>query len=200
MFEEDEQAVFPVHLSKGQPCMTKEELQRRLIENHKKLTGYVTSLSDEDFSFSPNSEKWSAGQQLDHIHSSVYPLKFILGFPKWFLKFVLKRANRPSKTYEALISKYHLKLKGGGKASGRFLAGKVETGQKISLGDKINTAVLKLCNSLNKFSEADLDKFVIPHPLLGKLTIREMMYFTIYHAEHHQNIIINLLQGRQRLQ
>jgi hypothetical protein len=27
---------------------------------------------------------------------------------------------------------------------------------------------------------------VLPHPLLGKLTIREMLYFTVYHGEHHR--------------
>lgn len=25
-----------------------------------------------------------------------------------------------------------------------------------------------------------------PHPLLGKLTLREMMFFTIYHVQHHE--------------
>lgn len=34
----------------------------------------------------------------------------------------------------------------------------------------------------------ELDKYILPHPLLGKLTIREMMYFTIYHVEHHKKL------------
>jgi hypothetical protein len=38
---------------------------------------------------------------------------------------------------------------------------------------------------MDKFSEAQLDEYVLPHPILGKLTIREMLYFTIYHATHH---------------
>jgi hypothetical protein len=25
----------------------------------------------------------------------------------------------------------------------------------------------------------------MPHPLLGKITAREMIYFTVYHSEHH---------------
>jgi len=42
---------------------------------------------------------------------------------------------------------------------------------------------------LSGFSEEDLDKLILPHPLLGKLTLREMMYFTIYHVQHHQRIV-----------
>jgi hypothetical protein len=29
----------------------------------------------------------------------------------------------------------------------------------------------------------------LPHPLLGKLTLREMLYFTAYHADHHRHSI-----------
>jgi len=32
-----------------------------------------------------------------------------------------------------------------------------------------------------------LDKFMLPHPLLGKLAVREMLFFTMYHNLHHVN-------------
>jgi hypothetical protein len=38
---------------------------------------------------------------------------------------------------------------------------------------------------LKKFSEDDLDSIRLPHPLLGKLTVREMLYFAVYHVGHH---------------
>ncbi|NBX80802.1 MAG: DinB family protein, partial [Flavobacteriales bacterium] len=41
----------------------------------------------------------------------------------------------------------------------------------------------------DNFTEDDLDKYVLPHPLLGKLTLREMLCFTIYHVKHHVEII-----------
>ena len=47
---------------------------------------------------------------------------------------------------------------------------------------------------LDSLSESDLDTLQAPHPLLGKLTLRELMYFTIYHAQHHQrNVEMGLL-------
>ena len=52
--------------------------------------------------------------------------------------------------------------------------------------------------SLNKkielFSEQDLDSHILPHPLLGKLTFREMLYFTIYHVQHHQDLMLKYLE------
>ena len=49
--------------------------------------------------------------------------------------------------------------------------------------------VEKLVHKLDKFTEDDLDKYVLPHPLLGKLTLREMLCFTIYHVRHHEEIV-----------
>lgn len=48
----------------------------------------------------------------------------------------------------------------------------------------------KLITAINKnWSDPQLDQYLAPHPLLGKLTLRELGYFTIYHTEHHLNII-----------
>jgi hypothetical protein len=33
-----------------------------------------------------------------------------------------------------------------------------------------------------------LDEYLLPHPLIGKLTIREILYFTIYHNLRHASL------------
>ena len=43
-----------------------------------------------------------------------------------------------------------------------------------------------------KLSEKDLDKYILPHPLLGRMPLREMLFFTIYHTQHHTNSIKEL--------
>jgi hypothetical protein len=58
--------------------------------------------------------------------------------------------------------------------------------QKPALVQSISNEIKWLSEKLDKFTEEELDKYILPHPLLGKLTIREMMYFTIYHVLHHQ--------------
>lgn len=173
--------------------MTKQEIQYKLQDNHKNFTELITSLNDINFLHSANG-KWTAGQQLDHIYRSVSAVKLGLTLPKFLIRMIVGKANRPSKDYEALIAKYKLRLEAGGKASGRFIPKRVSPDQKIKLKDKLLKAVNSLCKKSNKYNEKQLDHYILPHPLLGKLTVREMLYFTIYHVEHHQELTLRNLE------
>jgi hypothetical protein len=94
-------------------------------------------------------------------------------------------ANRKSRSYEELVARYHSKLKAGGRASGRFVPPpKTDSVEKLSAN--LSKVVQALARRIDRFSETQLDQLILPHPLLGKLTLREMLYFTIYHVQHHQ--------------
>jgi hypothetical protein len=173
--------------------MTKQEIQYKLQNNHKNFTALIESLNDNDFLLSPNG-KWTAGQQLDHIYRSVSAVKLGLTLPKFLIKLIVGKANRPSKDYEALVAKYKLRLEAGGKARGRFIPQQPGPAQKSKLGDKLLRSVDSLCRKIDKYDEKQLDYYILPHPLLGKLTVREMLYFTIYHVEHHQKITLRNLE------
>lgn len=168
------------------------EIQNKLKENHKGFTDLIFSLNDNEFLFAPNG-KWTAGQQLDHIYRSVSALTLGLSLPKFVIKLYVGKANRPSKDYDALVAKYKLRLEGGGKAVGRFIPKPVRPAGKTRLKEKLLRSVNRLCKLTDKYSETQLDYYILPHPLLGKLTIREMLYFTIYHVEHHQKLTLRNL-------
>ncbi|HEY0461738.1 MAG TPA: DinB family protein [Pyrinomonadaceae bacterium] len=164
--------------------MNKQEIAARLIENHQEFTGFVAGLDEKDFMFAPE-DKWTAGQQIEHIIRGVSPLVTALTLPKLVPHLLFGKADRDSEDYESVVKNYHAKLAAGGKASGRFLPPEVGFEEREGLKNKLLRAVADLVGRLEKFSEAQLDEYVLPHPLLGKLTIREMLYFTIYHVEHH---------------
>ena len=46
-------------------------------------------------------------------------------------------------------------------------------------------ALQALVESIGLWSERQLDRCQLPHPLLGPLTVREMLFFTLYHNRHH---------------
>ena len=175
-----------------EPGMSKEEIIQQLQASHQKFCDVVLSLTVEEFISSANG-KWTAGQQLDHIYRSVNALNQGLSLPKFIIRLYVGKANRPSKTYEALIAKYKLRLGAGGKAAGRFIPRAIDDKEKLLLEKKLINGVEKLCKKVNRYSEPQLDYYILPHPLLGKLTMREMLYFTIYHAEHHQNLTLKNL-------
>jgi hypothetical protein len=47
--------------------------------------------------------------------------------------------------------------------------------------------VNKLVYKFSQKSEEELDDIFLPHPLLGKVTLRELYLFNIYHILHHHN-------------
>ncbi len=168
--------------------MTKELIIQKLQGNHRQFAELLLSLNEHGFQLSPNN-KWSAGQQLNHIQLSVAPFKQALSLPLFILKLIFGKANRPSKTYDELVAKYRDKLSKGGVAPGRFIPKLVAFDNRERVVNKLTATVEGLCRRVKTYNESELDGYILPHPLLGKVTLREMLYFTIYHVTHHERLI-----------
>ena len=164
--------------------MTKQEIIHKLIANHRAFAEFIIGLSEQEFIIS-NDGKWTAGQQVDHLCRGVKPLLQGFMLPKVVIGTMFGKADRSSIDYDALVAKYRELLANGGKASGKFIPETINPHQKETLCNELLKMVESLSEKIDKFSEKDLDKYLLPHPLIGKLTVREMLYFTIYHAEHH---------------
>jgi hypothetical protein len=175
--------------------MNKTELQHKLKESHTRFIQYIQSLSTDDFLYSHNT-KWTAGQQLEHILKSTSPVKTALTLPAFLLRRIFGKANRPSRSYNELIEKYQSKLAEGGKSTSRFLPAVVKFDEREKLIRKLQDVINSLTSQVAKFSESELDTLILPHPLLGKLTLREMLGFTIYHVGHHEKHTRENLQKR----
>lgn len=157
------------------------------------FNNYITPLSKEQFEATPNN-KWSAGQNLDHLIRAIKPLQTAYGLPKIALRIMFGRTNRPSKTFDELVAKYKAKLAAGGRASGPFIPPFISFEKKDELIKKYTSQKQKLIAKVESQSEKDLDIYILPHPLLGKVTLREMLYFTIHHNEHHLELLKSRIQ------
>ena len=167
--------------------MQKQELVNQLTGNHQSFVTYVLSLSEADFTKS-ESGKWTAGQQLDHLYRSAKPLVLAFSLPPFIVKLLFGKANRPSKTYEEIVQKYEDTLANGAKASGSFVPKTIAFEKRTPLVNSLLQVVQKITSRVANYNEQLLDEVVLPHPLLGKMTAREMLYFTIYHVSLHQKI------------
>lgn len=176
--------------------MNKSEIKQNLLERHSQFMRNLQALSDSDFARSVNG-KWTAGQQLDHIIKSVSPVKLAFMLPNFVLGLAFGKANRPSRTYEELVKKYQAKLAQGGKAPSQFIPIIITPADREDFVKKLFMKVFSLANLTDRFSEKQLDSYILPHPLLGKITLREMLYFTIYHVGHHEKQIIQNLTFQQ---
>jgi hypothetical protein len=168
--------------------MHKEEIIKASKEIFNQFSDACLQIPDNKFFFLP-AGKWSISQNVDHLTRAVKTTKLAYSLPKIFVRILFGKANRPSKTYEELVAKYKLKLEQGGKASGRYLP-KTTVSKKLTLIQKWQRANERYLEAVElNWNDVQLDHYIAPHPLLGKLTLRELCYFTIYHTEHHLNII-----------
>lgn len=174
--------------------MDKAQIRQELIVHHQNFMTTLRSLSQEDFQRKMG-QKWTASQQLDHIIKSVKPVDMAFGLPMFVLKMKFGLTNRPSKSHGDLVTKYQntLREKSDFKMPREFAPEQIPFAKKEKALEKLNKLIHKLCNRLVKYSEDELDTYILPHPLMGKLTLREMLYFTIYHVQHHhRQIPVNL--------
>lgn len=159
------------------------EIQSLLNKSFDNFVDFVNTLPDIRFTASPYG-KWSAGQQLDHLIKSARPVSSALGFPKVTLLY-FGTSSAPSRSYDKLAADYQQLLNHGAKAGRAYQPGVVYPAQRPALLQGFLLQKNKLLHKLSHWSESDLDKYRLPHPLLGKITIREMMYFIAYHNQHH---------------
>jgi len=171
-----------------QLIMDKEEIIQASKKIFNEFSDTCLQIPDNKFFFQP-AEKWSIAQNVDHVTRAIQTTRLAYSLPKIFVRTLFGKPNRPSRNYEELVAKYKLKLEQGGKASGRYLP-KTRVSKKLNLVQKWQKENENYLEALElKWKDAQFDKYIAPHPLLGKLTLRELSYFTIYHTEHHLNII-----------
>jgi hypothetical protein len=167
--------------------MNKIELSKRLIQEHQSFIDFISSLSNEDLIQSQDN-KWNPSQQLEHVYLCLRPVKLALSLPNIIPAILFGKSKKGSRTYESLVEAYQLKLKNGGKSPSMYKPKK-----SVRDLDKLKRALMHLVNDisnkLSQFQENDLDGFLLPHPLLGKLTARELIFFALYHVGHHQKQI-----------
>ncbi|NOT50092.1 MAG: DinB family protein [Chitinophagaceae bacterium] len=166
--------------------LTLAEIEQQLGVAEETFHKYCLSLTDEQFFHQPG-EKWSPAQQVRHLIISADKTKLAFSLPKFILRWYAGKPNRPSRTYDELVAKYKLKLEQGGRASKAFIPKPIpaDYGKEKMLG-QFKIAMDKLSGTIRKkWKDPQLDQYLAPHPLLGKITSRELGYFTIHHTYHH---------------
>ncbi len=138
----------------------------------------------------PLGEAWSPADNVRHLIKSTVPVARALRLPKVALRLLFGPGRSPSLAYAELVARYRDILAAGGKA-GRFAPAPRRPPEDLdswqgSLVTELRDALGALARALGSWREGDLDRCRLPHPLLGKLTVREMILFTLYHCEHHR--------------
>ncbi len=168
---------------------THAELMLALTRSKQETAAFFGGLAPELY-FKHVASEWSAAENLDHLNRAVALLVRALQVPRVVARIAFGAAKAQSRRYDEIVEAYTASLKHGGAASGRSLpvvdsqAEDLPAAQR-SLITEWQLTCDKLLASIHGWSETELDHHQLPHPLIGKLTVREMLFFTLYHNGHH---------------
>lgn len=95
-----------------------------------------------------------------------------------------KRAGGVSRSYDEIVATYQGHLNNGAKAPAEYVP-KAKDFDKARLVASFNKVGTEYLAAVATKTEKELDTLQVKHPLLGKLTLRELAYFTLYHNRHH---------------
>ena len=164
--------------------MNRLELADALLEKHQEFAELIADLTEAQFLQAPEN-KWNAGQQLDHLYRSIRPLALAYRLPSIVPALLFGKSKAGSGSYKQLVQRYQAKLDAGAKATAAYQPQAIP----YSVRRKASSALLDnasiTANKIRSRTEQQLDEYRLPHPLIGKVSFREMGYFTIYHVGHH---------------
>jgi uncharacterized damage-inducible protein DinB len=165
--------------------MHKEEIIEMFERLHRELNAFVSNLSKEQKS-TDIAGKWSVLQNLDHLNKVLALLNKAMAKPKFILRFAFGKPNRLGRTYKKLEARYHEKAQGPAVAPEVYRAEENASLSTEAVEEEFQVLSQKFLRIVEKkWSDKQLDKYLLVHPLLGRLTIREMLYFVHWHTNHH---------------
>ena len=171
----------------GEP-FAKAELLGELRSLHEQSTAFWESFGAAEF-FAPLGDAWSPADNVRHLLKSNRPVARALGTARVALALRFGVGFRKSRSYAEIRETYRAAL-AGGVTAGRFAPrpepapADPETARRALMEQREATASA-LASALARWGEGALDRLRLPHPALGKLTTREMLFFTLYHNLHH---------------
>jgi uncharacterized damage-inducible protein DinB len=171
--------------------MTKEEIIEVLEKKHQNLFDWLEKQPNDAWGKGPEG-KWTTGQHVLHLVNSIKLLNNALSYPKFILKYKFGVSNREARTYEVVSAKYHEKLikhQDLSKAFNKNLKTPTLSERKKTLAI-LQIQNKKLQHKTKKWKDKELDTLLIPHPLMGRMTVREIIMWTAHHTAHHTETLI----------
>lgn len=170
---------------------TKAELIEQLTLTQQQVHADIAAMTDSQFN-AGSDQSWSAAGYLKHLILSVKPVAKALNLPLERLHSMFGQAETTPRPYAAVVAAYEARLAEGIRAEDfervtpgfyRFPEG--VTDEKAYLTQTWAESNSRLLATLEQWDELTLDSHQMPHPAIGMITVREMLFFTLFHNRLH---------------
>ncbi len=182
-------------MSTGSAPYNRQSLLQTLRRAHAEVKETLARLTLDDFYMRRNG-KWSPAETLIHLIKSEEELSRFLRRPRILIRLQYGKNEQPSRQYHQLRTQYQEKLKKGFRAEDGpavIVPGKLQTPTSVRDAEKLKRKLLRswkltsenLVRRVECWHEMHLESYLLPHPALDKLSIREHVMLNIYHNLHH---------------
>jgi hypothetical protein len=151
----------------------------------------VQQMTPQQFT-QPIGQGWAAEGYLKHLLLSVKPMVKGLNLPPEQLSQMFGQHEGDSKAYHELVALYQAAIAQGVRAEDYQpvtpVAYRMPEGipdEQTYLAQTWDETHQRLFQAIGHWSEADLDRYQLPHPALGAITLRETLFFTLHHNTLH---------------
>ena len=169
------------------PPASRDEIRSAHRDQQREIGAFVDRLSIDEF-HAPQGEHWSPAGHLRHLSKSERAVSGGLEQPRVAL-LVFGRAKNGSRGFDEVVASYRAALDAGGKAGSFGPSDEVPElspeDWRAAIMERWQESGRRLRKALLGWSEEHLDVYRLPHPLIGKLTLRELMLWNLYHNAHH---------------
>lgn len=178
---------------------SKHEVLEALKRESAAVAEFFQSIPEDKFFQAPQGI-WSPADNLVHLIKSVSPIGRALGVPKTALRLRFGKAKHKSRSLAEVRAAYMVFVDAGTAIAPATYEPQMREktqAERVTIFAKWQQKNESLAAGITGWSEEDLDFYQLPHPLIGNLTVREMLLFTLYHNMHHVNDVSRLLERQE---
>lgn len=144
--------------------------------------------------FAPQGAAWSPAFHIRHLRKTSSAILTGLKLPRLVLTLRFGRRSGGSRSYTEMHTLYLAAIAAGAQA-GPFTpkeepAAANLTERRPEILNRWTSVTVEFTNAVADWSEDALDTSQMPHPLLGTLSVREMLFFTVFHTAHHLRRVV----------
>ncbi|GAB3954179.1 DinB family protein [Spirosoma harenae] len=167
---------------------TEPTIKQRLLSDCQAFIDLANVLSEDQFRAN-TSDKWSVAEVMQHLYLSARPVARLMTGPREVM-IQWGRVESPTQNYNEVALTYQNVLGKGLKAPAMASPRPEDMAvEKQVIIDRFIGVYQALDDAINSWSEEELDEYSMPHPALGKLSVRQMLFFTSIHTQHHFRLL-----------
>lgn len=129
------------------------------------------------------------GIPLIYLNQNISALAKVMGYPKLFLKVLHGCYHGKSRDFDYVESKYGHSLEFAAVDELRTDLGIIQKEEAVKFLSQLNQSKTRLIENSKYWRLGMLDNYRLPHPLVGKITVRETLYVTILEVRYRRKLL-----------